>query len=55
MHRVEWQAVGGNPACRGYDRFIKKHYGNKHILKDSIKDKSGEYHDDIIYEIVSEQ
>lgn len=55
FHRVEWRAVGGNPACRGYDRFIKKHNGNKHILKDSIKDKSGKYHDDIIYEIVSEE
>ena len=53
FHRVEWRAVGGNPACRGYDRFIKKHNGTKHILKDSIKDKNGEYHDDIIYEIVS--
>ena len=29
--------------------------GNKHILKDSIKDKNGKYHDDIIYEIVSEE
>lgn len=19
LHRVEWRAVGGNPACRGYD------------------------------------
>lgn len=55
LHRVEWRAVGGNPACRGYDRFIKKHNGTKHILKDSIKDKSGEYYDDIIYEIVSEE
>ena len=55
FHRVEWRAVGGNPACRGYDSFIKKHNGTKHILKDSIKDKSGEYHDDIIYEIVSEE
>lgn len=36
-------------------RFIKKHNGTKHILKDSIKDKSGEYQDDIIYEIVSEE
>lgn len=53
LHRVEWRAVGGNPACRGYDRFIKKHNGTKHVLKDSIKDKNGEYHDDFIYEIVS--
>jgi len=52
LHRVEWRAVGGNPACRGYDNFIKKHNGKKHILKDSIKDRIGNYHDDIIYEIV---
>ena len=53
LHRVEWRAVSSNPACRGYDNFIKKHNGNKHILKDSIRDKDGNYHDDIIYEIVS--
>ena len=53
-HRVEWRAVSGNPACRGYDNFIKKHNGNKYILKDSIKDAKGVYHDDIIYEIISE-
>lgn len=52
LHRVEWRAVGSNPACRGYDRFIKKHNGTKHVLKDSIKDKNGKYHDDYIYEIV---
>lgn len=52
LHRVEWRAVGGNPACRGYDNFIKKHNGTKHVLKDSIKDRVGNYHDDIIYEIV---
>ena len=53
LHRVEWRAVSGNPACRGYDSFIKRHNGNKHILKDSIKDKNGNYHDDIIYEIIN--
>lgn len=53
MHRVEWRAVSGNPACRGYDDFITRHNGKKHVLKDSIKDKNGNYHDDIIYEIVN--
>ena len=52
LHRVEWRAIGGNPACRGYDNFIKKYNGKKHILKDSVRDKKGNYHDDIIYEIV---
>ena len=55
LHRVEWRAVGGNPACRGYDAFIKRHNGNKHILKDAIKDNKGNYHDDIIYEIINER
>lgn len=52
LHKIEWRAVGGNPACRAYDNFIKKHNGNKHVLKDSIKDRDGNYHDGIIYEIV---
>ena len=55
LHRVEWRAVSGNPACRGYDAFIKRHNGNKHILKDAIKDSKGNYHDDIIYEIINER
>ena len=55
FHRVEWRAVGGNPACRGYDNFIKRHNGNKHILKDCIRDRNGNYHDDIIYEIVKKE
>ena len=53
LHRVEWRAVSSNPACRSYDNFIKRHNGNKHILKDSIRDKNGNYFDDIIYEIIS--
>lgn len=53
LHRVEWRAVSSNPACRSYDNFIKRHNGNKHILKDAIRDKKGNYLDDIIYEIVS--
>lgn len=53
MHRVEWKAIGGNPACKSYDTFIKKHNGTKYVLKDSIKDRNGVYRDCIIYEIVS--
>ena len=52
MHRVEWRAVGGNPAIKHYDAFCKKHNGIKHVLKDAIRDKEGNYRDDIIYEIV---
>ena len=52
FHRVEWRMVGGNPSERSYDKFLKRHNGNKHILKDSIRDKYGNYRNDIIYEIV---
>ena len=51
-HRVEWRMICGNPVERSYDRFCKKHNGKKHILKDAIKDKYGNYRDDVIYEIV---
>ena len=53
LHRVEWRMVGGNPTERGYDSFCKRHNGTKHILKDAIKDRNGNYRDDVIYEIVS--
>ncbi len=52
FNRVEWRAISGNPACRSYDSFIEKYNGNKHVLKDAIRDRTGNYHDDIIYEIV---
>ena len=53
FHRVEWRMVGGNPAERGYDNFLKRHNGNKHVLKDAIRDRDGNYRDDIIYEIIN--
>ena len=54
FHRVEWRMVGGNPVERNYDRFCEKHHGKKHILKDAIKDAKGNYRDNIIYEIITE-
>lgn len=55
MHRVEFRAVSGNPAIRGYDHFLEKHkdIGKKHILTDVFKDKSGNYRDSYIYEFVN--
>lgn len=48
----KWRMVGGNLAERGYDNFLKRHNGNKHVLKDAIRDRDGNYRDDIIYEII---
>lgn len=55
LHRVEWRMVGGNHAERGYDHFLKRYGGTKHILKDALKDRQGKYHDDIIYEIIIQE
>lgn len=51
MRRIEWRMVGGNPVERHYDRFCKKYNGNKVVLHNVIKDKKGNFHDDVIYEI----
>lgn len=52
IHRMEWRMVGGNPVEKHYDRFCKKYHGNKFVLTDAIKDRTGKYHNDIIYEII---
>lgn len=52
-HRIEWRMVGGNPVERHYDKFCKEHNGNKYVFKDALKDRDGNYHDDILYEIIN--
>ena len=52
IHRMEWRMIGGNPAEKHYDRFCKKYQGKKFVLTDTLKDRCGKYHDDIIYEII---
>ena len=52
LHRIEFRMVGGNPVERHYDRICNHFGGTKHILKDAIKDRYGQYHDDVIYEII---
>ena len=54
LHRIEWRMIGGNPVEKNYDKFCNKFNGTKHVLKDVIKDKYGKYHDDIIYEIITD-
>jgi hypothetical protein len=53
FHRIEWNAVEGNPAIKSYDRFCKKHKGKKHIFTDTIRDKEGNYRDTYLYEIIT--
>lgn len=51
-HRVEWRMVEGNPVEKHYDKFCFKHGGNKYVFADRIRDKDGNFRDDIMYEIV---
>lgn len=55
-HRVEFRAISGNPAVKGYDKFLVKHsdIGSKHICKDEFRDSEGKYRDTYLYEFVSE-
>jgi hypothetical protein len=55
IHRMSWRMIGGNPVEKHYDKFCKKYGGKKFILTDAIKDRSGNYHNDVIYEIVFEK
>lgn len=51
-HRMEWRMIGGNTVERHYDRFCKRYNGTKFVLTDVFKDRYGNYHDDVIYEII---
>lgn len=52
LHRIEWRMIGGNPVERHYDKFCNKYNGKKFVLTDAVRDRQGNYHDDVIYEIL---
>lgn len=54
-HRLEWRMVDGNPVKKHYDEFCEKYYGNRVVLHDVCKDNYGFYHDEYIYEIISNE
>ena len=54
MYILEWLAVQGDPACRAYDKLIKRYHGQKLVIHDAHRDKYGKYHDNYIYEILNE-
>lgn len=53
LHRIEFRMIGGNPVERHYDKICKHFGGTKYILKDVTKDRYGEYHNHVIYEIIN--
>ena len=52
IHRIEWRMTGGNPVEKHYDKFCEKFHGKKFVFTDCFKDRTGKYHDDVMYEIV---
>lgn len=52
IHRMEWRMIGGNPVEKHYDKFCKKYNGKKFVFTDCIKDRNGNYHNDVVYEII---
>lgn len=52
IHRIEWCMVGGNPVEKHYDKFCERYNGKKFIFTDSIRDRSGKYHNNVTYEII---
>ncbi len=55
MHRVEFRAISGNPAVKGYDKFLERHMdiGEKHVFRDEFRDAQGRYHDVYLYDFVN--
>ena len=56
LHRIDWRCVGGNPAERGY-LGILKHFEDKYdiargVFRDNMKDRHGNYHDTIMFELI---
>ena len=49
---MEWRMTQGNPVENHYDKYCKYYNGKKFVLTDSFKDRCGEYHNEVIYEII---
>lgn len=52
IHRIEYNMISGNPVENHYDKFCYHYCGRKITLTDVLKDKEGNYHNCIIYEII---
>ena len=64
FHRIEFRAVSGNPATKGYDRFLaghskyachSKYECQKFVFKDVFRDTEGHFHDEYIYELINKE
>lgn len=55
-HRIDWRCVEGNPAARGYLGILKlfedKYDIARGVFRDNMKDRHGNYHDTIMFEMI---
>ena len=52
IHRIEFRCVGGNPVKKHYDKFCNHYNGRCLTLYDVSKDRTGNYHNEYLYEII---
>lgn len=52
LHRMEWWAVVGNPACEMYERLVKRYGGNVAGYMHDCNYFGGKYYDSVMYEIL---
>lgn len=56
LHRIDFRCVGGNPAELNYtgiaSMYHRKYFVRKVTFKDNIKDRQGNYHDTLMFEMI---
>lgn len=58
LHRIDFRCVSGNPAEEKYDKIVDKIVDKGvydcyvPVFKDNIRDKQGNYHDTLVYELI---
>ena len=52
VHRIEYNMISGNSVENHYDKFCYHYGGKKIFLTDVLKDREGNYHNCVIYEII---
>lgn len=58
-HKVCWRVISGNPVMKSYDRLCAKFNRKPGFISNSVRlhdcttDAKGQYHDEIIYEIIN--
>jgi len=56
LHRIDFRCVGGNPAEDGYIGILS-HFDDRYsivrgVFRDNIRDRQGNYHDTIMFEMI---